>query len=335
MTTAEQQPQPVRQSPDSASPRPLALITGVGRTVGIGAGIATGPSFTAEQLPLLEEHGVMADATSMEQFDEFCTGRPGKAVGLRLRVPLPKSLHNIATFGSGSRFGAFATDARLKEILDRTGCRLTRLHTHTGQMSPQHLTYKARYLLAVAEAYPSIEEIDLGGGFFALYADREQAKLAWASVAADLDDFERRTGRRIRILVEPGAAILSFHGYLLATVRSAEHGHPSFQADVLTVDASAWNFSPWHKPQFIPLAPRHENEVLRPTLIAGETLYEHDFFGADSLGPRHPVPLPGMNRGDRIVITTSGAYTMTNSRNFNRLPLPQEYVYASGQIERI
>ncbi|MEU8507915.1 SDR family oxidoreductase [Streptomyces brevispora] len=40
MTTAEQQPQPVRQSPEGASPRPLALITGVGRTVGIGAGIA-------------------------------------------------------------------------------------------------------------------------------------------------------------------------------------------------------------------------------------------------------------------------------------------------------
>lgn len=40
MTTAEQQPQPSHRSPEGTSPRPLALITGVGRTVGIGAGIA-------------------------------------------------------------------------------------------------------------------------------------------------------------------------------------------------------------------------------------------------------------------------------------------------------
>lgn len=38
MTTAEQHPHPQQQP--SASPRPLALITGVGRTIGIGAGIA-------------------------------------------------------------------------------------------------------------------------------------------------------------------------------------------------------------------------------------------------------------------------------------------------------
>ncbi|MCX4966448.1 hypothetical protein OHA98_16720 [Streptomyces sp. NBC_00654] len=331
------------------TPRVLSFLAGLGlgadvASVGelelaVGAGFrritATGPSFSSDQLPLLDKHQVMVDATSMEQFNEICTSRPGEAVGLRLRVPLPKSLHNIATFGAGSRFGVLANDLRIQEVLDRTGCRLTRLHTHTGQMSPQHVIYKVRYLLAVAEAYKSIEEIDLGGGFFALYSDREQAQLAWDSVAVDLENFTRKTGRKIRILVEPGAAILSFHGYLVTTVRSAEYGHPFFQADVLTVDSSAWNFSPWHKPQFIPLSPRREGESLRPTLLAGDTLYEHDFFGADSLGHRHPLPLPEMNPGERIVITTSGAYTMTNSRNFNRLPLPQEYILKSGQIERI
>ncbi|MEU8630138.1 SDR family oxidoreductase [Streptomyces sp. NPDC048669] len=40
MTTAEQPPQPSPRSPEATSPRPLALITGVGRSAGIGAGIA-------------------------------------------------------------------------------------------------------------------------------------------------------------------------------------------------------------------------------------------------------------------------------------------------------
>ncbi|WP_393058963.1 SDR family oxidoreductase [Streptomyces sp. LN549] len=40
MTTAEQHPEPSEPPPGAVPQRPLALITGVGRTIGIGAGIA-------------------------------------------------------------------------------------------------------------------------------------------------------------------------------------------------------------------------------------------------------------------------------------------------------
>ncbi|GAA3018359.1 diaminopimelate decarboxylase [Kitasatospora albolonga] len=308
----------------------LAVLAGFRRIT------ATGPSFRADDLPLLAEHGVVPDASSVEQLDEFCTARPGGPVGLRLRVPLPEAIEDgSTTFGAGSRFGVYATDPRIGAVLERTGCRLTRLHTHTGQMTPRHLRYKLRYLLAVAASYPDVEEIDLGGGFFSLYTDRLRTLRTWQQVAEDLADFTRRTGRTVRLQFEPGGAVLAPHGYLVTTVRSAERDHPHFKADVLTVDCSAWNFAPWHRPQLIPLTGPREDEELRPTLLAGDTLYENDFFGTDVLGRRSPAPLPALRAGDRVVLTASGAYTRTNSRRFNLLPLPAEYALADGKVEEL
>lgn len=297
---------------------------------------ATGPSFMAVDLDLLERQGIVLDASSSDQLREICTARPGTDVGLRLRVPLPNGIDDFqTTFGIGSRFGAVATDPAIHEILAATGCRLTRLHTHTGQMTPTHLRYKFRYLLAVAEGFSDVTDIDLGGGFFSLYADRARALQAWSEVASALAEFADRTERTLRIQFEPGGAILAAHGYLITSVRSVESGHAYFGADVVTVDSSAWNLAPWHKPQVVPLTSATAGEILRPTLIAGNTLYENDFFGTDGRGGRISHALPGLAVGDRLLLTNAGAYTITNSRLFNRLPLPAEYVARSGLIQRI
>ena len=317
---------------DVASPGELELAA----TAGFPRITATGPSFTVADLPALRRHGVLLDASSIEQFTAVAEADPGSDLGIRLRVPLPPAIEDgRTTFGTGSRFGVLATDRRIRAVLERTGGRLTRLHTHTGQMTPQHLRYKVRYLLTVAEAYTDVAEIDLGGGFFSLYHRRDQALQAWSDVRTHLEDFTRRTGRTIRIQVEPGGAILAPHGYLVTTVSAAEPGHSAFDADLLTVDASAWNFAPWHKPQVIPLTEARDDEELRPTLVAGNTLYENDFFGNDVLGNKFTYPLPAMQAGDRLVFTAAGAYTMTNSRRFNRLPLPAEFTLHAGEIEAL
>jgi diaminopimelate decarboxylase len=332
------------------TPRVLAFLAGLGLgadvasmgelelavAAGFGRITATGPAFTVADLDTLDAHSVVLDASSIEQFEEVCAARPGGAAGLRIRVPLPTAITDQrTTFGENSRFGVLASDRRIAETLARTGARLSRLHTHTGQITPQHQRYKLRYLLTVAQAFPDVVEIDLGGGFFSLYADRRAALAIWSEVRAMLADFERLTGRGIHLQVEPGGALLAPHGYLLATVRSAETGHPGLGADLLTVDCSAWNLAPWHRPQVVPLTPPAPDERLRATLIAGNTLYENDFFGTDVLGRRSTFQLPQMRAGDRLVLTAAGAYTMTNARRFNRLPLPAEYLLTEGRIDVI
>ena len=289
---------------------------------------ATGPSFTADDFGRLGADGVHIDASSIDQLVAFVDDRAGVDVGLRVRVPLPKSIDDrYTTFGSLSRFGVDPTDEALHRVLSNSAARVRRLHTHTGQMTPTHLIYKTRYLLAIARHYPDVDSIDLGGGFFSLYIDRAAAVRAWEEVGRDVARFRAETGRPITVIAEPGGALLAAHGYLVTTVCAVEARHPGFGSAVVGVDSSAWNVAPWHQPRVVPLTDQDGDESVAPTMIAGNTLYENDFFGTDTRGKRRSFPLPPLTAGDRLVFTASGAYTMTNARVFNRIPLPSQYVW--------
>ncbi|AGZ41951.1 diaminopimelate decarboxylase family protein [Actinoplanes friuliensis] len=306
------------------------------RAAGFTRITATGPAFTIADAEKLRADGVLVDASSYEQLEALCAAFPGEPVGVRLRVPLPEAIENEhSTFGAQSRFGLLATDPRLHDLLGRTGNPLVRLHTHTGQMTAEHLVHKTRYLLAVAEAFPDLHTIDLGGGFFSLYAQRSAALGALAAVDRILRQWCERTGRAMTLQFEPGGGVLGPHGYLFVSVLSSERDHPAFGADVVTVDASAWNYAPWHRPVVLPADPDATPGEGRATLLAGNTLYENDFFGTDVRGRRSTFDLAPCTPGDRLVLTASGAYTSTNKRWFNRIEPPAEWAYDGTGIRPV
>lgn len=306
------------------------------RAAGFTRITATGPSFTTADAAELRAGGVVLDASSVEQLERLCRAFPGSPVGVRLRVPLPDDIERDATtFGRVSRFGVEATDPRWHAVLARWGCPLVRLHMHTGQMTPEHLLHKTRYALAVAEAFPSVDTIDLGGGFFSLYASRGRAIAGMRTVGREVQTWRARTGRPMALQFEPGGGILGPHGFLFVSVLSVERDHPAFGADVVTVDASAWNLAPWHRPEVLFADPDVAGAGARRTLVAGNTLYENDFFGADVRGALTAFDLPACAAGDRLVLTAAGAYTMTNSRRFNRIDPPAEHAWSDGSLRSL
>ncbi|MFC4630503.1 diaminopimelate decarboxylase family protein [Promicromonospora alba] len=297
---------------------------------------ATGPAFTVDDVPLLEAHGVTLDANSLDQLRALWQSWPDHDFGVRVRVPLPPSIEDGATtFGAGSRFGVLPTDPEFHALVTRARGRLTRLHTHTGQMTPEHLVYKARYLLALASHLPDVTCIDMGGGFYSLYASRSRAVAAMSQLDELLVQWRAETGRPMRLQFEPGGGILGAHGYLVVEALAVEHSHPEFEADIVTVDASAWNYAPWHIPNVLHVDPHRREGAPRPTLIAGNTLYENDFFGTSLLVQRRTFDLPECRVGDRLLMSASGAYTMTNARRFNRLPVPSEFLHTGEGLRKL
>jgi diaminopimelate decarboxylase len=286
---------------------------------------ATGPAFAVHDFALFRAAGVVPDIDSVSQLDIYGTAFPHGDVGLRVRVPLPEQLQSATTFAADSRFGIDSTDPAVAELLVRHDLRVTRLHAHTGQMTPESLLYKTKYLLVLAGHHRAVHTIDLGGGFFHLYVDRMRAVAAFHRVAEWMTEWRQRHDRELALRFEPGGAILAPYGHLVTEVRAVEDRHPVFDRPVVTVDGSAWNLAPWHKPQAVALF--DTTSPAEPVLIAGNTLYENDFFGLGVNGEMHPVELPPPRVGDRVLLTVSGAYTMTNYRRFNRIPPPQEYVF--------
>lgn len=318
---------------DAASVGELALA----RDAGFSEITTTGPAFGPTDFAAFRAAGVVVDLDSADQLDVYGYEYPGSDIGLRVRVPLPEALQTNTTFGVNSRFGVSITDPAVHDALRRHGLTLTRLHLHTGQMSPEALVYKTDYTLKIAARFPAVHTIDLGGGFFHLYTHRGRARAAFGRVAEMVRAWQARHGRAIALRFEPGGAVLAAHGYLFTEVRSVAEHHPHYGTRVVTVDSSAWNLAPWHKPTVLAADPAADGGGVEPGLIAGNTLYENDFFATGIHGELSPLTFPRCRPGDRLVITAAGAYTMTNSRRFNRIPAPEEFAFedVGGELRRL
>ncbi|MFJ3381295.1 hypothetical protein ACIPJ2_12875 [Curtobacterium sp. NPDC090217] len=316
---------------DCASVRELDLAV----SVGFDELSATGPSFSDEgALDRLAERGVVLDATSIDQLELIGRTRSGSDVGLRLRLPIPETLDTANSFGANSRFGVGATDPAVHAVLVRHRLRVTRLHLHTGQLSPHLFLWELRYTLTVAESMSHVELIDFGGGFYDFYADRAVARRALQTADELLAQWRARTGRPMAIRFEPGAAVLGPHGYLVTTVQSIEQAHPAYGAEVVQVDTSAWNYAPWHLPAAVPLD-EPERQPKSARLVSGNTLYENDFFGMTGRAGRPLIDMAAVSVGERLVLTNAGAYTMTNRRDFNLLGNLREYLIVDDALRPV
>lgn len=285
---------------------PLAQAAGFGRIS------ATGPSFRAADLAELHRAGASFDVQSPRQLEHHATGTP---IGVRLRVPLPDELRAPTSRGLNSRFGLRMTRDTVAALRQRGP--VGRIRVHTGECTPQTLEFRARYALLVAGLFPDVTEINLGGGFLGMSRDQDTFAKAMDAVAGCFTEYERRTGRRFRVWIEPGNGLLLDSAYLVTEVMDVARDR-----NAVTVDASAWNIAPWARSHFFLLGrpPRSYRG-----LVYGASLYEEDYFlpsystGAASSGG-DPSP------GDRLLGTSFGAYTIANARTFGGLTIPQEHL---------
>lgn len=293
----------------------------------------TSPAYKKEDMEEFHREGITIDLDSISQIELYGGKFPGTEIGLRIRIPLPEELESESTFGRDSRFGIDILNHKLPSILKRYGLTVTRLHVHTGQMTPESLIYKAQYLLAIAEEFPNVHTIDYGGGLFHFYIDRIKTRRYLTLLNELILNWQSTHKRVLHTRFEPGGALLAGCGYLITSILSKEY-QEFFCSEILTVDSSAWNLAPWHKPQVISLdSDAVETEKF---LIAGNTLYEGDFFGRDTNGKMMTFELPkSIEVGANLLFTASGAYTMTNSRLFNRIPLPAEYLLKGEELVKI
>ena len=101
---------------------------------------------------------------------------------------------------------------------------MRKIHSHIGAGSdPTYWLKSEQYLLDLIEtSFPDVEILNLGGGFKVARGDsdkipgdvRDMAKQAIQLVA----DFNKRTGRNLRVEIEPGSFLVANSGLLLAEV---------------------------------------------------------------------------------------------------------------------
>lgn len=294
---------------------------------------ATGPSFIyPDQVDMLKRAQSILDFSSYDQLvrltsDAYTNGN--KVIGLRVRVAFPHEIEDEGTFGRNSRFGINPFNEQLRDYLKSQKLIVERLHFHTGQLSPARLLYEFEYCKRIIAEYPTIKTIDFGGGFYTLFAHRNETERVFSYIKA-INETEYANSLQFRF--EPGAGLIGPFGYLVATVISLEHGNRYFEDDLIGLDCSAWNMCPWIIPRIYHYQKARRGVEYHQAIVCGNSLYENDFFGKSQQNhiPRLRVP-NDLRVGDKIIVTNFGAYTYTNFRNFNLLGIPKKYGYDNKQ----
>ncbi len=288
----------------------------------------TSPYYSRDSMRTFVENDIVMDLDSMDQLNDFVEMGYSKEVGLRIAIPIPEEMDTIATFGLDSRFGIDFYESkdeliRLKETYDLA---ISNLHIHTGQSTGASFQFKLKYLLEIASQIDTIKTINLGGGLFYLFHNREETRKLFKEMNLLIRNWENVHGRKLEFIFEPGGALLAGNGYLISEIVSKKV-HKKRNVTMLQCDTSFWNLSPWIRSN--PIFLNRSDEVERVVFV-GNTLFE-----GDSLSDFKEYEVPKVKKGDKVLFPAFGAYALTNARRFNRLNLPNQYVLIDGEIHSL
>lgn len=270
----------------------------------------------AHNLKDLVEQGVQFTATSLHQLEEYGTLFPGGEVGVRLN-PGMGSGHSAKTNVGGvtSSFGIWHEYIpQVDDIATKARLKITRLHTHIGSGTHPEIWQEALHTsLELAESLPSVTTLDMGGGFKVARTEAEHGadmEVIGKVLAEELRAFREKTGRELKLELEPGTFMVANAGILIARID-----------DIVDTGADGYKFIKLNTGM---------NDILRPSLYAAQhpiavlndsdeteeyVVVGHNCESGDLLTPAPgdpeklgPRELTKASIGDLVLIGGTGAY---------------------------
>jgi diaminopimelate decarboxylase len=287
--------------------------------------VFSGVGKTADEMRQALEAGILCfnveSESELERLNKVA-GEMGKRAPVSLRVNPdvdPKTHPYISTGLKGNKFGIAYTDAvRLYcKARDLPHLEVAGIDCHIGSQITEVTPFADaldKILLLIDELKKEnieIHHLDLGGGLGICYSDETPP------LVADYADtlLEKLAGRKFKILLEPGRALVGNAGLLLTKVEYLKHGETK---NFALVDAAMNDLMrPALYDAYHAILPVKENAgVAQRYEIVGPVCESGDFLGHD----RHLH----LAEGDLLAVMSAGAYGMSMSSNYNTRPRAAE-----------
>lgn len=217
----------------------------------LAAGLPPGHiSLSAQELPSdlgeLLDRGIVFNATSLEQIRIAGALRPGRDIGLRFNPGLGSGGTNRTNVGGpASSFGIWHEQAdEARALLVDHHLRCVRLHSHIGSGSDPAVWQRVAGLnLELVREFPDVTTLDLGGGFKVGRMSTEtstQLQDVGQPIREALVAFERETGRRLHLEIEPGTYLVANAGSLISRIQdkvtTGKDGYTFYRLDTGMTD---------------------------------------------------------------------------------------------------
>jgi diaminopimelate decarboxylase len=178
-----------------------------------------------ENMAELRRRGVLFTACSLSQLDRFGRQFPGEKLGLRLNPGLGSGHSGKTNVGGpGSSFGIWHEYLEaIHELVMNHRLHVVKVHTHIGSGTDPAVWQKAaKMTLGLTREFPEVETVNLGGGFkIARVMGEKHTDLQKVGplVKSLFLQFERDTGRKLKLEIEPGAYLTAQAGALVCSVQ--------------------------------------------------------------------------------------------------------------------
>jgi diaminopimelate decarboxylase len=304
--------------------------------------------FAAERIQLtsqmpsrtLREHlarGVLFNACSLHQLEEFGRIAPGREVSVRVNPGLGTgSTKRTNTGGPASSFGIWhEAMGEVAALATRYELRIRRLHSHVGSgTDPEVWKRCARMTLDLVASLPDVATVNLGGGF-KVGRMPEEPSVDMADVGAhirrEIEAFRARDGRALHLEIEPGTFLVANAGVIVAScVDVADTGAEGYcfaKLDAGMPEITRPSLYGAQHPIDVLATGRPQAAVVfvGPCCEAGDILTPAP-GDPEALMPRW-VPRPQI--GDLVVVGGAGAYCAGMATiNYNSYPQAPEVMLA-------
>ncbi|MEN8230422.1 MAG: hypothetical protein ABFS38_19830 [Bacteroidota bacterium] len=275
----------------------------------------------------IKESGAILILDSIGQLDQWSSLYPDANIGIRCNIGelvIPKKTPAGYFLGKQSRLGL-----TLDSISKLEGNpRISGLHIYVGTNITDINYFIDCYskLTGLTGLFPRLRYLDFGGGF----GNGENTIKAFDiesygyKVSQLMDQVSKKTGREIKLLLEPGRVIGVDSGYFVCRVVDVkDHGNKQ----LIGVNASSVQFP---RPLFYPDEAYHPVKILHgngcsvdksgiTSSIFGCSTYSRDFLARD-------ISLPQTSKGDIIILGHAGAYCATAHTDFLGFPKAKEFL---------
>jgi len=280
------------------------------------------------------ELGISINIDSLSNLEKF-----GKKyghsypVGIRMRPNIMAGGNlKISTGHDKSKFGVplEQIDEVLK-IVKEQNLFIRTLHIHTGsEIKDVEVFAKGiEVLFEVAQHFPELEVIDLGGGFKVPYQPGEEGtdiERLGQKVKEEFEDFKNKYQRHFQVWFEPGKFLVSEAGHFVTTVNVLKHSGKVNFAGVnsgLNHLIRPMFYGSYHVIDNI----SNPNGAINKYTVVGN-ICETDTFAEDRL-------LPEVRENDHLVFRNAGAYCFEMASNYNSRFKPAEVLVLDGQPQMI
>jgi diaminopimelate decarboxylase len=296
--------------------------------------VFSGVGKTDDELAAAVDVGIghihLESAAELAALGSIAAGRQRRTrVGIRVNPDVTADTHPfIATGQGGIKFGV-PVDQVVPLALEVRGHPFLELDTMAMHIGSQlldpgpYLEGIRRLLELVARlreaGVTSLRHLDVGGGIGIRY--RDERPLAPEHLAEAIVPLIRDAG--LTLVLEPGRYLVGSAGVLLTTVLSRKH---SGGKELVIVDAGMNDLvRPSHYLAYHEIAEvESAGRPAAPVDVVGPVCETGDFLARDR-------ELPGLERGERLVVLGGGAYGFVMASNYNTRPRPAEVVVDDGR----